>query len=336
MNKIVVLLSLLLIFGSCQKDTGNYVLISSMQKSETTKEFQKHRGQELMETHCYVCHSPVADFDELIAPPMAAIKAHYLLNGPSKGEFIQQVTTFVENPTKEKSFMPGAINRFGLMPVQKFPENSVEQIAEYMYDYQIAEPDWFAAHWKAGPGSGKYQQPGKRKGAVRDSQLGGDQREHYQKKGIQIAMEAQKLLGQNLMREIKNNGVLYALEFCKIQAIPLTDSAAVRFEATVQRVSNRNRNPTNAANSQDKALIKVFEREMATGGEPQPILKIQKDSVKFYYPLITNSLCLQCHGKQEDMDYAVKEKILKLYPQDRATGYSENEIRGIWKIGFKR
>lgn len=321
-------------FGSCKKETKDYLLIATQQN--TVKKIQEHPGKKLMETHCYVCHSPSAEMNELIAPPMAAIKAHYLLNEPSKGEFIEEIVSFVENPAVENSQMRGAINRFGLMPLQKFPENSVEQIAEYMYNYQIDEPSWFAEHWSDGPGSGRYQQQGHPMGAGYGSQLWQGQREQYKEKGIRIAMEAQKLLGLNLMREIQNNGTLEALEFCNLQAIPLTDSVAQNYEASIQRVTDRNRNPVNKANSEEKALIEVFKREMATGEEPEPIVKIQADSVQFYYPLVTNSLCLQCHGKQEDMDYVVKEKILKLYPQDQATGYSENEIRGIWKIGFEQ
>lgn len=230
--------------------------------------------------------------------------------------------------------MPGAIDRFGLMPLQKFPENSVEHIAEYLFDYKVAEPDWFAARWKSGHRGGRYQQEDQISGEGRKRLLWQDQLE--KEKGIQIVMKAQRLLGQNLMWQIQNNGTLDALAFCNIQAIFLTDSVAKKFDATVQWVSDRYRNPLNAANSEEKSLIEVFKREMAAGKEPQPIVKKKGDSVKFYYPLLPNNLCLQCHGKQEDMDYAVKEKILQLYPRDQATGYSENQIRGIWKIEFKQ
>lgn len=334
MRYFVFFLFITLLFSNCKRDSREYVALPYEQI--TGNRIQDHPGKELMETHCYICHSPSAEMDELIAPPMAAVKAHYLMKTRSKGEFIEQIVSFVENPTVEKSEMPGAIDRFGVMPLQKFPENSVEQIAEYLFDYQVAEPDWFAAHWKAGPGSGRYQQEGQIFGTGRRRLLWQDELEKSKEKGIQIAMEAQQLLGQNLMRQIHNNGTLDALAFCNVQAIPLTDSVGNKFDATVQRVSDRYRNPLNAANSEEKALIRIFKREMAAGMEPQPVVKKKGDSIKFYYPLITNNLCLQCHGKQEDMDYAVKEKILQLYPRDQATGYSENEIRGIWKIEFKQ
>lgn len=334
MKYFLIALVVVSLFSSCLKDKPHYLSLTATSENPIIKD-QEHPGKKLLETQCYICHSPTAEMDELIAPPMAAVKAHYLLNKPSKGQFVQDIVSFVEDPSAERSKMPGAIARFGLMPLQKFPENALEEIADYMYDYKIAEPDWFAEHWKAGPGGGIYRQQGKKLGAP-GSQLPLTRQEQYKEKGIKITMEAQQLLGQTLMREIQQHGTLEALKFCNLQAIPLTDSVAGKYEVSVQRVSDRNRNPVNAANSEEKALIEIFKREMEAGSDPQPVLKIHGDSVDFYYPLVTNNLCLQCHGKQEDMDFAVKEKILELYPQDSATGYSENEIRGVWKIGFRQ
>ncbi|MEG9328423.1 DUF3365 domain-containing protein [Salinimicrobium catena] len=330
MQNSVVYLLLLVFLGSCLRDKRLSAVYIPLQ-DKAARNLQEHRGKKLMETQCYVCHSPTAAMDEMIAPPMAAIKAHYLLDQPSKGEFIKAIVSFVEDPSAGKAKMPGAVARFGTMPLQNFPENSVEQIAEYLYDHQVEEPEWFSEHWKAGPGKGIYRQQGRRSNAQ-----GQSSRTQYEEKGIKIAMEAQQLLGQNLMREIQKNGTLEALEFCNLQAIPLTDSVANKFDASVQRVSDRNRNPVNSANSEEKAIIEVFKREMSAGKDPQPVLKMKRDSVGFYYPLVTITLCLQCHGKQEEMEFEVKEKILKLYPQDKATGYSENEVRGIWKIAFKK
>ncbi len=330
MKNSAIYLLLLLVLGSCNRDNRLSVLYKPIPE-DVAEHLQEHPGKKLMETQCYVCHSPTAAMDEMIAPPMAAIKAHYLLGNPSKGEFVQDIVSFVEYPSAEKSRMPGAINRFGIMPLQNFSENSVEQIAEYLYDYRVEEPEWFARHWKAGPGKGMYRQRGRHMNVHDQSSS-----PQYEEKGIKIAMAAQQLLGQNLMREIQNHGTMEALEFCNLQAIPLTDSVARKFDASVQRVTDKARNPVNEANSGEKAIIDVFKREISAGKDPEPVIKMKRDSVEFYYPLVTNNLCLQCHGKQEDMEFGVKEQILKLYPQDQATGYSENEVRGIWKIAFKK
>ena len=42
-------------------------------------------------------------------------------------------------------------------------------------------------------------------------------------------------------------------------------------------------------------------------------------------------MCLKCHGTPEK---SFSEKIKQLYPADLAVGYSENQVRWIWKIIF--
>jgi hypothetical protein len=52
-----------------------------------------------------------------------------------------------------------------------------------------------------------------------------------------------------------------------------------------------------------------------------------------YYPITTNAMCMQCHG---DVNTQIKPEVLKniqgLYSNDLATGYGENELRGIWVV----
>jgi hypothetical protein len=52
-----------------------------------------------------------------------------------------------------------------------------------------------------------------------------------------------------------------------------------------------------------------------------------------YYPILTNAMCLQCHGKpEEDIKPSTLSKLHMLYPQDKGVGYEENELRGIWVV----
>ena len=44
----------------------------------------------------------------------------------------------------------------------------------------------------------------------------------------------------------------------------------------------------------------------------------------------TGGLCLQCHGTAIAPKLA--EKLSELYPEDKATGYSEGEIRGAFVV----
>jgi hypothetical protein len=331
-NFLFPVLSLFFLAG-CQDKKAEYLSPETAELRIAASQ-QEHPGKKLMENYCYTCHSPSAPMIEgRIGPPMAAVKAHYLLEHPQKEEFIQQMVSFVDDPSVEKSVMPGAVKRFGLMPYQQYPDGAVEKIAEYMYEYEIEEPDWFAQHWKEGPGKGMYRQQGRPMGRGMGRGMG-MQQQGLADKGMEIALETKKLLGQNLMGAIQKEGTIHALEFCNVEAIPLTTSMAEKYNATVQRVSDKHRNPQNKATPEEAELIELFTHQVSAGKDPRPILIPENGKTRFYYPIVANSMCLQCHGKPGDIEPQIREKILKLYPQDKAVGYSENEVRGLWKIEF--
>ncbi len=152
--------------------------------------------------------------------------------------------------------------------------------------------------------------------------------------GLNYVMETQQLLGQNLIGAIQQDGLLHALEFCNIEAIPLTKQMEEKHGAVIKRVSDKNRNPNNAANEEELHYIAHFQKEIEAGKDPRPVVLPQGNKTRFYYPIITNAMCLQCHGKPVRIDVDVLEKINLLYPNDLATGYEENEVRGIWSIEF--
>ena len=108
----------------------------------------EHPGKRLMETNCYACHNPTASHENRIAPPMIAIKNHYISNNTAKEEFINSIKAWIKNPNIEEAKMYGAVNRFGIMPKQSFLEEDIVQIADYMYDNDIEQPEWFEEHFK--------------------------------------------------------------------------------------------------------------------------------------------------------------------------------------------
>lgn len=154
------------------------------------------------------------------------------------------------------------------------------------------------------------------------------------KTGLEYAQATQQLLGQNLNKAMQEKGVLHALEFCNVQALPLTQKMEKEHNAVIKRVSDRNRNPGNSANKEELYYIASFKKQIAEGEDPEPVLVPSEGKTRFYYPIITNKMCLQCHGKPEEMQTEVLQKIKLLYPQDKALGYSENEVRGIWSIEY--
>ncbi|MFL1011949.1 Tll0287-like domain-containing protein [Flavisericum labens] len=284
-------------------------------------------GKKLMETYCYVCHNAQApEGNGRIAPPMVAIKARYLDYYNSKEDFVDAFTAFTNNPNKDNAILYGAVRRFGLMPKQAFPMGTAEKIAEYLYDYQIEEPAWFKDHIKE-KGFKNYN-TGRKTSVLNETE------KTLEGLGLEYALSTKKVLGKNLIGAIQTKGALEALEFCNIRAIPLTDSMSVSNNAKIKRVSDKYRNPNNNANSEELQYIDLYKKEVSQNNTIQPTVIERDGKVHFYYPIVTNSMCLQCHGTSIDINPEIAEKILKLYPKDRAIGYSENQVRGIWSIEF--
>ena len=145
MKHIIFLISIVLISFSCQESETNYVMSSTDYVDNFDEE---HPGKKLMETYCYVCHSPTQSHNERLAPPMIAVKQHYSVGEISKKEFVEQIQSWVGNPTEASARMYGAVRNFGVMPKTIYPGNTIELIADYMYEAEIEEPEWFQDHMK--------------------------------------------------------------------------------------------------------------------------------------------------------------------------------------------
>lgn len=160
---------------------------------------------------------------------------------------------------------------------------------------------------------------------------------NYEALGLEYAFATKAVLGKNLMGTIKEKGVNAAVEFCNIQAYPLTDSMSVVYNAHIKRVSDKPRNPDNQASSKELEYIASFKKNIANNEEVKPILEKNEDDVIFYYPITTNSMCLNCHGSpNKELDAEAYKTIKALYPRDLAIGYNDNEVRGIWRVNFKK
>ncbi|HLV69636.1 MAG TPA: DUF3365 domain-containing protein [Xanthomarina sp.] len=332
MRYFAIIITIMLFLQGCKNHKEPYLAIKN-----TTK--QEHPGKKLMETNCYVCHSPTASIDDRIGPPMIAIKKHYLTEGISKEQFIEDIQNWIKNPNEEDAKMYGAVKKFGVMPKTPYPEETINQIADYMFDNDIEEPEWFEAHYneERGMGMGKGNGMGKKKGMHKKQASTETQDLTYEEKGLKFALGTKAVLGKNLMGTIQKKGTLAAVEFCNIKAYPLTDSMSVVYNANIKRVSDKPRNPENKANTKELQHIESFKKVLAANEEPKPILEEYEDVVNFYYPITTNSMCLQCHGTpNKELDTEAYKTIKALYPKDMAIGYDVNEVRGIWSITFNK
>ncbi|MBU2997094.1 DUF3365 domain-containing protein [Cellulophaga baltica] len=156
---------------------------------------------------------------------------------------------------------------------------------------------------------------------------------NYLNKGKSIAQATQLVLGKNLINAIETKGITNALEFCNEKAIPLTDSMAIVKNASVKRVSDKNRNSNNFANDLELEYINQAKIEIEKKGSAKPKIIEDNNQVITYYPITSTAMCLKCHGNtQTDIDSKTLKMIKTKYPKDKAVNYLSNELRGIWVI----
>ena len=157
----------------------------------------------------------------------------------------------------------------------------------------------------------------------------------YLRWGKAVAMTAQSTLGTNLQQAISAGGPVAAIDFCHDKAIPLTEGAAEEPGVAVRRVSDRPRNPANAANAEELAYMATVRSALAAGTEPAPAVRRVEDGAVAYYPILTNGLCLQCHGRPGvELQAETQAALQARYPDDQAVGYGVNELRGIFVVSM--
>lgn len=152
-----------------------------------------------------------------------------------------------------------------------------------------------------------------------------------------IVKEAFQMLSSNLVQALEEGGVPYALEFCNVEALPLTDSVARKHNIRIRRITDRNRNPENAADAKQAELMEYLRNLMAQGTEPGDTVIISNNGVDYYAPIFIGAPCLQCHGTPSQTIMPENLEIIRtLYPADKATGYSQGELRGLWYLHFEK
>lgn len=117
-----------------------WAVIASQGKKDNSVLSQKvslsDDGKELMEKYCFSCHNTQGT-EHMLAPPMQKVKEHYLDDDTNKEDFINAIVDWCKEPSEDKSKMPGARKKFGLMPKQNFDLEEVKIIAAYLYEHDI-------------------------------------------------------------------------------------------------------------------------------------------------------------------------------------------------------
>jgi len=134
------------------------------------------------------------------------------------------------------------------------------------------------------------------------------------------------------METIGSEGPVAAIRVCSEEAPEIARQVSADSSLTVSRTSLKVRNPDNAANARERAVLELW-RNKVEGGTPASALEpFASDSDDFLWmkPIIAEPPCLMCHGS--DVPEAVADAIAERYPRDRATGYSAGDLRGAFVV----
>jgi len=154
----------------------------------------------------------------------------------------------------------------------------------------------------------------------------------------EAAQDAFQQLSAELAKAIEDGGTEAAIPVCSTKAEGLVSDVAATRKLTMIRLSDRPRNPKQAAGVEDLAAMENFRAAMKQGEAPSPAVQEMTDgSTVVRLPIILSQpLCLQCHGSADDIAPQTRSAILATYPEDKATGYQLNDLRGIWRIGVSK
>jgi len=136
-----------------------------------------------------------------------------------------------------------------------------------------------------------------------------------------------------LQSAMVEGGPLAAISVCHDDAPRIALEAAAKSGAEAGRTSLQLRNPANAPDAHEQAVLEAFAAELAAGTPEAPPWRLDTlpdGRVRFMSAIIMQPQCLACHG--ETLAEPVAQAIDRLYPEDQARGYQPGDLRGAFTI----
>ena len=156
-------------------------------------------------------------------------------------------------------------------------------------------------------------------------------------RGNEISNKLMQSLGSKLKAALQAGGPEHALMVCQQLAQPSTVAVSSEFEgADIRRVSLKPRNPFNAPDEFDKQVLAAWEAQLGSGSAtPESVVHGRDDGRVIYYrPIITQQVCMNCHGDRAAFPAELTKRLAELYPADKATGYGIGQLRGAFRVEF--
>jgi hypothetical protein len=152
----------------------------------------------------------------------------------------------------------------------------------------------------------------------------------------QAVADFSKALKSELVAAMQSGGATEAIEVCHLRAAVIAEEVSSTTGMKLSRVSGRNRNPSNAPNDWQTAVLQDFEVRKRAGEEAGSLTWYERAETasgtefRFMKAIPTGGICLQCHGTEIAEPVALK--LAELYPEDKATGFRAGDLRGAFVV----
>jgi hypothetical protein len=141
-------------------------------------------------------------------------------------------------------------------------------------------------------------------------------------------------LQAGLKQAMQQGGPVAAIEVCRARAPQIAARLSKSSGAEVGRTALRVRNPANAPDDLERAVMAGFASELAqaatsASARPEVFIEIRSErgiERRYLRAIPMQPLCLACHGAKLAPEVAAA--VLRDYPQDAATGFEPGQLRG--------
>ena len=143
-------------------------------------------------------------------------------------------------------------------------------------------------------------------------------------------------LKAKLQQGMKAGGPVNAIQVCNKAAEEISRQVSDQQGWKITRTSLKVRNSNNKPDVWETKVLQGFEQRMKKGEAIEKLdfsEIINKDSqhvFRYMKAIPMQGICLSCHGDKLSPDVA--EKLRELYPEDQATGFKMEDIRGAFSI----
>ncbi len=156
-----------------------------------------------------------------------------------------------------------------------------------------------------------------------------------QKASKELISDYQRMLKSELIAALNSGGAAHAIEVCQKRAPEIGRSATGSPMVTIRRISDRNRNPENAASSEQVAVLARFAHDTTPQFYDEWVMVDSVEHYRYYEPIFVQAMCLKCHGPYDHIDDATSATLTSLYPEDRAVDYEIGDLRGMFVVDME-